>query len=218
MLIDETLLAPFRGEDGLCRLQPDRVGPYRYADYPKLLAKGAEMDRQPNLMRDGAIKIVSTWDCFKDLSDRVDHGVVAMFAYTRLVPVLPVTRSWIAFQHQAAGYLNRQVSFIGTAINPRPTIKSAFGEIARKNFGACGGHFDGPTADPATTEEYLADIAKLGLSCSGHARSELCESVYPIDATPNALSTCFEDIGDLAYLAEDAQAKPLIMFLSANSD
>ena len=218
MLVEEKMLLEFRGEDGLCRLKPDYGGPYRYADYPKLLAVLSKSAKRPNLMRDGSLKTVFTWDYFDELSDRADHGVVAMLAFTNLVPVLPVTRDWMAFQHQGAGYACRQVTFIGTVIEPKPAIKSAFIEIARSNYYACGGWFEGSKTDPATTDKYMADVQKLGLSCSDPARSELCESVYPIDATPSSMRTCCDEIGDLLYLTEDEQAKPMILFLSSNSD
>ena len=218
MLIEEKMLAAFRGDDGLCRLKPKHGGPYKCADYPKLLAEMTEAAKRPNLMRDAALKTVFTWDYFEELSDRVDHGVVAMLAFTNLVPVLPITRNWMALQHQAAGYLCRQVSFIGTAVEPKSSIKAAFTKIAKKNFYACGGCFEGPSTDPSTTERYLADIARLDLSCGDYARTELCESVYPVDATPNSMDICFEDVGDLTYLTEAEHAKPLILFLSANSD
>ena len=217
MLIEEKMLAAFRREDGLCRLKPER-GPYRYADYPKLLAELQELTKRPNLMRDGALKTVFTWDYFEELSDRVDHGIVAMLAFTNLVPVLPITRSWMAFQHQAAGHACRQTTFIGAVIEPKPEIKSAFLEVARANFHACGGWFEDADTDPTLTENYMATIHALGLSCGEQARAELCESIYPVDATASSLSICFEDVGDLTYLAEDEQAKPLILFLSANSD
>ncbi|MEM9267526.1 MAG: hypothetical protein AAGA78_01125, partial [Pseudomonadota bacterium] len=146
------------------------------------------------------------------------HGIVALLAYTNLVPVLPITRNWIAFQHQAAGYACRQTTFIGTVIEPKPEIKLAFLEVARSNFYACGGWFDGPETAPELTESYMATIRALGLACGEQARAELCESIYPLDATESSLRICFEDVGDLTYLTEDERAKPLILFLSANSD
>lgn len=218
MLIEENMLTAFRGKDGLCRLKPERGSPYRYADYPKLLAELHETAKQPNLMRDGALKTIFTWDYFEELSDRVDHGVVAMFAFTNLVPVLPITRNWMAFQHQAAGYACRQTTFIGTVLESRHAIKSAFLEIARANFGACGGWFEDAETDPSLTKSYMATIHALGLTCGEQARAELCESIYPVDATTSSLGICFEDVGDLTYLAEDEHAKPVILFLSANSD
>ena len=218
MLIEEKMLAAFRGKDGLCRLKPKRGGPYKYSDYPKLLAELHEAAKQPNLMRDGALKTIFTWDYFEELSDREDHGVVAMLAFTNLVPVLPITRDWMAFQHQAAGYACRQSTFIGTVLEPRPAIKSAFLEIARANFCACGGWFEEAETDPELTESYIATIHALGLVCGEQARAELCESIYPVDATASSLGVCSEDVGDLIHLTENEQAKPLILFLSANSD
>ena len=212
------MLAEYRDEDGLCRLKAEYDGPYRYADYPKLVAAFAEGAKRPNLMRDGRLKTVSTLDYFDEFSDGADHGVVAMLAFTNLVPMLPITRIWTAFRHQGAGYLCRQVIVIGTAIEPRPAIKSAFIDIVRRNFSVCGGWFEGPEADQATTERYMADIKRLGLTCSDLARNELCESVYPVDATPSSMGVCFEDVGDLDYLTEDERAKPVILFLSSNSD
>ena len=218
MLIEEKMLAAFRREDGLCRLKPERGGPYKYADYPKLLAELHESAKRPNLMRDGALKTIFTWDYFEELSDRVDHGIVAMLAFTNLVPVLPITRSWMAFQHQAAGHACRQTTFIGTVVEPKPAIRSAFLEVARSNFYACGGWFEDADTDPKLTENYMATIHALGLSCGEQARAELCESIYPVDATESSMVICFEDVGDLIYLTEDDHAKPLIFFLSANSD
>ena len=218
MLIEEKMLAPFRRQDGLRRLKTKCGGPYKYADYPKLLEELAESAKRPNLIRDGALKTVFTWDYFDELSDRVDHGIIAMLAFTNLVPVLPVTRNWMAFQHQAGGYACRKTTFIGTVLEPRPAIKSAFLEIARANFYACGGCFEGAETDPKLTESYMAIIQALGLSCGERARAELCESIYPVDATGSALGICFEGVGDLTYLTEDQHAKPLILFLSANSD
>ena len=218
MLIEEKMLSPFRGEDGLCRLKPERGGPYIYADYPKLLAELHEAAKQPNLMRDGALKTIFTWDYFAELFNRVDHGVVAMLAFTDLVPVLPITRNWMAFQHQAAGYACRQTTFIGTVLEPRPAIKSAFLEIARANFRACAGWFEDAETDTELTENYIDTIYALGLVCGEQARAELCESIYPEDTSVSSLCICFEDVGDVTYLAEDEQAKPLILFLSANSD
>ena len=69
MLIEEKMLAAFRGEDGLCRLKPKRGGPHQYADYPKLLAELHEAAKQANLMRDGALKTIFTWNYFEELSD-----------------------------------------------------------------------------------------------------------------------------------------------------
>ena len=173
MLIDESMLSAFRGEDGLCRLKPERCGPYRYADYPKLLAELTEAAKRPNLMRDGALKTVFTWDYFEELSDRTDHRVVAMLAFTNLVPALPITRNWIAFQHQAAGHACRQTTFIGTVIEPKPAIKSAFLDVARSNFYACGGWFEDAESDPKLTESYMSTIHALGLSFGEQARAEL---------------------------------------------
>ncbi|UWR61875.1 hypothetical protein [Phaeobacter inhibens] len=218
MLIEEKMLAAFRGEDGLCRLKPERGSPYKYADYPKLLAELHESARRPNLMRDGTLKTVFTWDYFEELSDRVDHGIVAMLAFTNLVPVLPITRTWMAFQHQAAGHACRQTTFIGTVIEPKPAIKSAFLEVARSNYYACRGWFEDADTNPKLTESYMATIHALGLSCGEQARAELCESIYPVDVTETSMGICFEEVGDLIYLTEDEYAKPLILFLSANSD
>ncbi|MEM7076844.1 MAG: hypothetical protein AAF484_17290 [Pseudomonadota bacterium] len=218
MLVEESMLASFREEDGLCRLKLDRGGPYKYEDYPKLLAELTESAKRPTLMRDGALKTVYTWDYFEELSDHVEHSIVAMLAFTNLVPVLPVTRNWMAFQHQGAGHACRQTTFIGTVIEPKPAIKSAFLEIARNNFYACGGWFEGSETDPKLTKNYLATIQALDLSCGNQALAEFCESIYPIDATPTSMNICFEDIGELTYLTEDERAKPLILFLSANSD
>ena len=218
MLIEENLLKAFRGDDGLCRIKREYGGPYRYADYPKLLETLIKSAKGPDLMRDGRLKILSTSTYFDELSDHADHDVVAMLAFTDVVPVLPITRSWIAFGHQSAGYLCRTVTVIGTVIEPKPAIKSAFRQIARSNYYALGGRFEGPETDPAITERYMADIESLGLSCSDQARPELCESIYPVDATRASMKICFEDIGDLIYLTEDERAKPVILFLSANSD
>ncbi|WP_162894075.1 hypothetical protein [Phaeobacter sp. LSS9] len=218
MLVEENMLKEYRGDDGLCRLKPDYGGPYRYADYPKLLATLTEAAKRPNLMRDGRLKTVFTWNYFDELSDSVDHGVVAMLAFTDVVPVLPITRNWMAFQHQGAGYACRQVTVISTVIEPKPAIKSALTEIARSNYYALGGRFEGPETDPETTERYIADIENLGLTCGDQELSELCESVYPVDANPSSMNICFEDIGDLIYLTEDERAKPLVLFLSSNSD
>lgn len=218
MLIEESMLTAFRGEDGLCRLKAERGGRCKYADYTELWAELTESAKRPNLMRDGALKTVFTWDYFEELSDRMDHGVVAMLAFTNLVPVLPITRHWIAFQHQAAGYACRQTTLIGTVIEPKPAIKSAFLEVARSNFSACGGQFEDAETDPKLTESYIATIHALGLSFGEQSRAELCESIYPVDATPSSMGICFEDVGDLTYLTKDEHAKPLILFLSANSD
>ncbi len=218
MLIEEKMLTAFRGKDGLCRLKPERGGPYKYADYPKLLAELHEAAKRPNLMRDGALKTIFTWDYFEELSDRVDHGIVAMLAFTNLVPILPITRNWMAFHHEGAGHACRSTTFIGTVIEPKSAIKSAFLEIARANFGACGGWFEDAETDPELTENYMASIRALGLTCGEQARAEFCESIYPVDATESSMGICFEDVEDLTHLAENEQAKPLILFLSANSD
>lgn len=218
MLIDESMLAEFRGEDGLCRLKPEYGGPRKYADYPKLLAELIETAKRPNLMRDGSLKTVFTWDYFEELSALADHGVVAMLAFTNLVPVLPITRNWMAFQHQGAGYACRQITFIGTVLEPKPAIKSAFFEIARANYCACGGWFEGPETDATITEKYITTVQELGMACGVGARSELCESVYPVEANPVSMGICFDDVGDLTYLTEEEHAKPLILFLSSNSD
>ncbi|MBW4710048.1 hypothetical protein KX928_19865 [Roseobacter sp. YSTF-M11] len=218
MLIEEKMLTAFRGEDGLCRLKPERGGRYKYTDYPELLAELHESAKRPNLMRDGALKTVFTWNYFEELSDRVDHGIVAMLAFTNLVPVLPITRNWMAFQHQAAGHACRQTTFIGTVLEPKPEIKLAFIEIARANFYARGGWFEDAQTDQRLTDSYGATIHALGLSFGEQARAELCESIYPVDANTSSMSICFHDVGDLTYLTEDEHAKPLILFLSANSD
>lgn len=218
MLIEEKMLAAFRGKDGLCRLKPERCGPFKYSEYPKLVAELRDSAKRPNLMRDGQLKTVSTWQYFEELSDRAANGIVAVLAFTTLVPVLPVTRNWIAFQHQCAGYTLRKKTFIGTALEPKPAIKSAFLEIARANYFACGGWFEGPETDPKLTEAYLAAVHALRLTCCSEARAELCDSVYPVDATPGSMDICFEYVGDLAYLTEEEHAKPLVLFLSANSD
>lgn len=203
MFIVESMLTAFRGEDGLCKLKPERGGPYEYADYPKLLAELTESAKRPNLMRDGALKTVFTWDYFEELSDRTDHGIVAMLAFTNLVPVLPITRNWIAFQHQATGYACRQTTFIGTVLKPRPAINSAFVDIARENYCACRGRFEDAETDPELTERYMAKTHGLGLACGQPARAELCESIYPVDATATSMDICFENVGDLTYLTED---------------
>lgn len=191
---------------------------YANADFQKLVADLVETAKQPNLMSGGALKTVYTWDYFDALSDRVDHGVVAMLAFTDLVPVLPVTRNWMAFQHQAAGHACRQKIFIGTIIEPKPTIKSAFVKIAKSNYYACRGWFEDAEVDPELTASYMATVNALGLACGEQARAELCESVYPVDATSSSMGICFEDVGDLTYLTVDKRAEPLILFLSANSD
>ena len=218
MLINEDILAPFRGKDGLCRLNPEYGGQLEYTEYPKLLAEFRVATKLPNLVRDGVLKTTFTWDRFEELSHRMDHGIVAVLAFMNLVPVLPNSRRWTAFQHQAAGYACRQTTFIGTVLEPRSTIKSAFYEIAGANFGACGGSFVDAETDPELTKSYMATIHALGLACGELARAELCESVYPVDATPRSMDICFEDIGELKYLTEDNRAKPLILFLSRNSD
>ncbi|MEO1139449.1 MAG: hypothetical protein AAFW87_08330 [Pseudomonadota bacterium] len=218
MLVEESILKEYRDTDGLCRLKPENLRRYRHTDYPKLLEALAESASRPNLMRDGRLKTVFTWTYFDELSDNADQGVVAMLAFTDVVPLLPVTRDWMAFQHQGGGHACQQITVIATVIDPKPAIKLALTEIARSNYHALDGWFEGPETDPATTQRYIADIENLGLTCSDQARGELCESVYPVDATPRSMKVCFEDIEDLIYLTEDERAKPLILFLSSNSD
>lgn len=218
MEIIEDVLREYRGDDDLCRLKPEYGGPHKFTDYQKVLAELSEIKRQPNLIQHARLKPTHTWDYFDDLSDVFGQGIVAILAYMNLVPILPITRTWMAFQHQAAGYACRQIVVIGTVLEPKPKIKKAFTEIAKKNCYALGGWFEGPDSDPKTTARYIDDIENLGLSCSDGARHELCESIYPVDATRRALKTCFEDIEDLIYLTEDERAKPLVLFLSSNSD
>lgn len=215
MLVEENMLADFRDENGLCQLKPDFGPASRHADF---LASLTEAMKRPALWRDGSLKPAHTWEYFEALSDRADLDVVALLAFTELVPVLPMTRRWMAFQHQAGGHACAQVALIGTVLDPKPAIKSAFTDIARKNYHACGGWFEGPEIDEETTQGYLADLMKCGLGCGEGARSELRESLYPVDATPEALAICFENVADLVHLAHHPTAKPMILFLSANSD
>ena len=219
MIVEENMLSEFRDLDGLCRLKPDLGGGFTYADYPKLLAALSEAAKKPNLSESGRLKPSFTWDYFDLLNEGSDdYPVVALFAYMQLIPALPITRDWIALHHQGAGYACRQVPMIATVLTPKKDIDAGFKSIAKENYYCCGGGFEGPETDKATTERYLSRLAVLGLTCSQQNLLELCESVYPVDATRDALKACFEDIGDLMYLTEDVRAAPTIVFLSANSD
>ena len=89
VLINEDNLAPFRGKDGLCRLNPEYGAQLEYTEYPKLLAEFREETQLPNLVRDGVLETTFTWDRFEELSHRMDHGIVAVLAFMNLVPLLP---------------------------------------------------------------------------------------------------------------------------------
>ncbi len=218
MIIDETALAAYRDVDGLCHLRADMPGPMLYTDYPAFAARTKQQADMPRVVPQSALKPAFTHDHFSQLSDDDAMDVVALVAFTTRIPHLPITRAWVALEHQCSGYLCHQLTLIGTVIEPKPAIKTAFRDIARANFFAFGGYFDGPDSDPETTAQYVKTIQGLGLSCGPEAMNELCESVYPVDATPEALRICFDDVSDLLYLPQDERAKPLILFLSSNSD
>ncbi|MEM8812627.1 MAG: hypothetical protein AAGF59_08420 [Pseudomonadota bacterium] len=211
MFVQEEMLAGFRDENSLCRLRSvfanQSAGQYSI----DLRTKAPGVSKRPKIYRS------SEW--FEELNSiEPDPPVVALLAYTDFVPILPIVREWIAIQHQSAGYYCRQVVMIATYLVPRPEIRSHFEKIARENYAVCDGYFSDPDSDPEITERYKSRLKEIGLTCSGEAQHALCESIYTVDANKNSLAICFEDTEDLLYLTENESAKPLIAFLTDNSD
>jgi hypothetical protein len=220
MIVDDLHLLKYRDANGLCRLRLNRSAPkggFRYRDYPVLLRALTEEPRHPLLLQRG-LRFSPTYSWFEGpVRDNSERNVVAVLAFTYLVPALPVVANWLALQHQCAGYTCRQLYLIGTVLEPREETLSAFRTIAEENYFACGGWFERHDTDSKITKRYLKRLAELGMTCSRPALEELCESVYPIDATRDVLAEHFIGATDLLYLCEE-DVSPVILLLTSNSD
>ncbi len=217
MIVDEAFLTRFRNPDGLCDLRPLDPKGWRFADYPNYAEWSREARQRINLMDNVDLNPDFTQDVFLEKA-AAGSKTIAVFAFLSQIPVLPTTRTWRTLQHQAAGYICRQILMIATELRPLPEIDQAFSIIAQENYHSCGGRFEGPETDQLVTRRYLSRITELGLTCSDVAQRHLCESVYPIDANTSTLSRISDDLGDLASLLEYEAAAPVLLFLSENSD
>ncbi len=220
MIIDERRIASLRTGDEPYPLQP-RWGPgLRYTDDPSLImARLQEMAQQPSLLADAKITPTSTTKAFKApwAEGPPGHRTVVVLAFLDLVPPLPATRTWLALRHQCAGVACRQLYMVATVLEVREEVAAAFNGIADENDD-CGRAFEDP--ESGAVERYLARLGEVGLACGPASLAHLCESVYPVDATPKALARVTEDGDDLLGLLfhPDPLARPLLVALSENSD
>ena len=218
MIVDEATLAPLRDADGLCHVSrpPPLGGPRRYADVPATRWPAPP----PPTLFEGALTPTPSEDAFPQMrATPAGRGcTILVLGFLDRVPPLPPGRRWLALEHVCGGLACRQVPMIATPLTPRPAMQAAFDRLAAETEAAAAGRFFDARSASEAARRCLAQIAELGFSCGPSAMERLCEALYPLDATAEALERASEGAGDLAALLARAEAAPTLLVLAQNSD
>ncbi|MEM7463367.1 MAG: hypothetical protein AAF362_11895 [Pseudomonadota bacterium] len=220
LIIDEQLLSPFREIDGFCYLSRNYGEFPNYENYSELVEHLKSIQNTPTLLRVPNFKPTKTYLEFSSIwsNENLKYQTVPVLAFTAEVPILLERRTWRLLEHQCAGHHCNHLAMIATILKPKAKFETAFNKIAKDNFYALNGWFDGPERDATITQQYLSEIDEIGLTCSEFALQHLRESLYPIDATAHTLQKISENSDELVDFLEISDARPVILFLSENSD
>lgn len=148
--------------------------------------------------------------------------VVLMLAFLEHIPVLSshAGTTWMALEHKVAGTMCGIVRLVGVRLTPRPEARAAFKAIARHWYGSdlCSGR-------PLLSQlrEYQDAVQRVGVDCN-RSWWHLCEGIYPVDHSQEALAMLAVDPPDLDSLFGDprpyggAERLARLVWLAPNSD
>jgi hypothetical protein len=168
----------------------------------------------PGLLKATSSLPTPEWPNFRDTVPPEPIEVASVLAFFEAVPVEVLkSPNWHLLEHQCAGVSCLQESMVAIRLEPRPDLRTAFIEIAKRHWGSSLGR--GP---PRLSElvDYRASLLDLGLDCDT-SYTRLREGVYPIDSSKEALRRVAVDPPEVAMLAADPFLST-ICFLAPNSD
>lgn len=185
--------------------------------------EGSRYVRIETLSREASPALFTpSWTFFpSELGDTFGFGgVVAILGFTKLLPKLAPELDWFAIKHQSGGYACSHPRFVGVRLALRPTITAHLEVLANDYRGHKNGYFS--LTDKSTTdiEVYNARLKLIGLNCE-FTYPWLHEGVYPIDATPEALSRLTNTPPDLEQFGDSWAPRPPdfgVFVLATNCD